>query len=96
MLRSAPAFCESSATEPSTSVWPQPAPEDSRPPPQTQMGRGVPQYRSRLKAQSTLFSSQLPKRPCLMCSGTQLICSLFASSSPFFSVVRMYQEGLAK
>ena len=59
---------------------------------QRQIGRGVPQYRSRDSAQSTLFSSQLPYRPCLMWSGNQLTPSFTASSRSFTSVVRTYQE----
>ena len=57
--------------------------------PSVHKGSGVPQKRSRESAQSTLFSSQLPKRPSLMFSGTQLIFSLLASSCFLNCVVRM-------
>src|SRR5579862_3692494 len=43
-----------------------------------QIGIGVPQYLLRDTAQSLAFSSHLPKRPSLMCSGTQWICALAA------------------
>src|SRR5699024_12057415 len=38
-------------------------------------GIGVPQYRFREMDQSRAPSSHLPNCPCLMCSGTQVICS---------------------
>ncbi len=60
-----------------------------------QMGRGVPQYRSREMAQSTLLRNHSPNLPCWMCSGCQLMSPLSATISSLYSVVRMYQEGLA-
>ena len=77
----------SSATEPTHVSWPSV---------QRQMGSGVPQYRSRDRAQSTLFSSQLPKRPCLMCSGCQPIRSFSRSSASRRSDVRANHEVLAQ
>ena len=63
--------------------------------PHCQMGIGVPQYRSREMAQSTLLRSHSPKRPSLMWSGYQLIW-LFCSTRSFFNAeVRMYHELLA-
>ena len=64
--------------------------------PQRQIGRGVPQKRSRESAQSTLFSSQSPKRPCLMCSGCQPICSFSRSSASRWSDVRANHVGFAQ
>ncbi len=61
----------------------------------TQIGIGVPQYREREIAQSTLFSSQSPIRPVFTFSGTQLVAALFAISSVLRSVVRTYQESSA-
>ena len=46
-------------------------------------------------AQSTLFSSHLPKRPCLMCGGYHSTVSFAASSRSRIAEVRMYQDGLA-
>ena len=43
------------------------------------MGRGVPQKRLRLIAQSRAFSSHLPKRPSRMCPGTQWTVRLCAT-----------------
>ena len=57
-----------------------------------QIGSGVPQYRSRESAQSTLFSSQLPYRPCWMCSGYQLTPSFTSSRRSLTAVVRTYQD----
>ena len=45
-----------------------------------QIGSGVPQYRSRDSAQSTLLFSQSPYRPVLMFSGYQFVFSFSASS----------------
>jgi hypothetical protein len=56
----------------------------------------VPQYRSRDSAQSTLFSSQLPKRPCLMFGGCQLMRSFSRNSGSRCSDVRTNQEVLAQ
>src|ERR1700694_1036833 len=61
----------------------------------TQNGRGVPQYREREIAQSTLFSSQSPMRPVFTCAGTQLVAALLAMSSALRSVVRVYLEASA-
>ncbi len=58
-------------------------------------GSGVPQYRSREIAQSTLFSSHLPMRPCLMCSGYQSTDSFVASRRSRSDEVAMYHDGLA-
>jgi hypothetical protein len=49
------------------------------------IGRGVPQHRFRLSAQSTLFSSQVSNLPVLRCSGIQLIDSLFGEEPIFTS-----------
>ncbi len=78
----------SSATDPTHVSWPQS--------PQRQTGIGVPQNRSRLSAQSTLFSSQSPNRPCLMCSGCQVICSFSRSSESLIADVRANQVGFAQ
>ncbi len=83
---SRPASSPSSVSEP-IAVW--------CPAPHRQIGSGVPQYRSREIAQSTLFSSQLPYRPCLMWSGTQFTASLTSSSRSFTAVVRAYQADRA-
>ncbi len=56
---------------------------------QTQMGSGVPQYRSRDRPQSTTFSRKLPMRPSLMLSGIQLTVRLFFTSSSRTAVMRM-------
>src|SRR2546430_3659863 len=85
--RSASAGSPSSSVELTTRVSWQPS--------QTQNGSGVPQYRVREKAQSTLFSSQSPIRPVFMCGGTQLVALLLATSWSFITVVRMYQESSA-
>ena len=82
-VTSRPASSESSVSEPIAVSWRSA---------QRQMGSGVPQYRSRDSAQSTLFSSQSPYRPCLMWSGYQLTDSLTSRSRSFTAVVRMYQE----
>src|SRR3989338_1218133 len=78
-----PDNCSSSSTDPTTvtlshlgfgiwdlgfSVW------------QSQTGKGVPQNRLREIAQSRAPSCHLPKRPSLICSGTQRICLLFFKS----------------
>ena len=65
------------------------------PSPSVQTGSGVPQNRSRDSAQSTLFSSQLPKRPAWMCAGTHLIVSLSATMRRLYAVVRMYHAFFA-
>ena len=45
---------------------------------QRQIGRGVPQNRSRESAQSTLFASHSPMRPSRMCAGCQSIVAFWA------------------
>ena len=90
---SASAFARSMARS-TTSAF-EPAQASAPQASQRQNGRGVPQYRSRLTAQSMLFSSQLPKRPCLMCPGYQLMRSFPAVSPSRWRVVRMYQLGFA-
>ncbi len=85
--RSRPASSARRATEPTHVSWP----ESHR-----HTGMGVPQNRSRDSAQSTLFSSQSPKRPCLMLSGCQPIVSFWASSSPLCADVRANHVGLAQ
>ena len=87
-MRSRPARSESSATDPMQVSVPQSS--------QRQTGSGVPQKRSRDSAQSTLFSSQSPKRPCLMCSGCQPMASFSRSSSSLRAEVRANQVGLAQ
>ena len=59
------------------------------------MGIGVPQYRSREIAQSTLLRSHSPKRPSRKWPGYQLISRFRATMSSLCAVVRMYQDGLA-
>jgi hypothetical protein len=79
---------DSSLTEPTHTSWLQSW--------QRQTGIGVPQYRSRDNAQSTLFSSQSPKRPCLMWSGYQLIVSFSRNSASLRSDVRANHVGFAQ
>ena len=62
----------------------------------TQIGSGVPQTRFREIAQSMTPFSQLPNRPCLMCSGTQSTCSFAATTSSTNSVTRTNQDGTAR
>ena len=57
-------------------------------------GSGVPQYRSRDRAQSTLLASHSPIRPSRMCSGCQPMVWFWATSSALRSEVRTYQLGL--
>src|SRR5919106_486598 len=80
---SRPARADNSRSEPTTVTWRRE---------QRHTGSGVPQYRSRDSAQSTLFSSQSPYRPCLMCSGYQFTDSLISRRRSFRAVVRMYQD----
>ena len=61
----------------------------------THSGSGVPQYRDRDSAQSTLLRSHSPYRPHLIVSGYQLVFSFSASSCSLIAVVRMYQAGSA-
>ena len=63
---------------------------------QRHTGIGVPQNRSRLSAQSMLFSSQSPNRPCLMCSGCQRMASFSRSNASLIADVRANQVGLAQ
>src|SRR5688572_10296388 len=62
-VKSLPAFSDNSLTEPTHSRCLHSS--------HSQIGKGVPQYRSRLNDQSILFSSQFPKRPFLIWSGVQ-------------------------
>ena len=62
---------------------------------QIQTLSGVPQQRSRESAQSTLLARKSPKRPSLMCSGSQWTARLFAIAWSLSAVVRMYQAGRA-
>src|SRR5674476_1204591 len=62
---------------------------------QRQIGSGVPQYRDRDSAQSTLLSSQSPYRPCLIESGYQFVRSFSRRRASLICVVRMYQDGWA-
>src|SRR6187401_3541528 len=62
---------------------------------QTQMGIGVPQYRSREMAQSLFSSSQLPNRPSPVSGGYQLIFLFPSIISAAYCVVRIYQDFLA-
>ena len=81
------ARANSSSYEPMHSMWSHS--------PQTQSGSGVPQYRSREIAQSTLPASHSPKRPSWMWPGTQWICSFSATIESRTAVVRKYHEGFA-
>src|ERR1700689_1852703 len=85
-VRSAPASSDSSASEP-TQVTCDCA--------HTHSGSGVPQYRVRDSAQSTLLRSHSPYRPCLTVAGHQFVCSFCSSSRSLIAVVLMYQEGSA-
>ena len=82
---SVPASSDSSASEPTQRVWPSS---------HRQTGSGVPQNRSRERAQSTLLASHSPIRPSRMCSGCQPIVWFWPTSSALRSDVRMYQLGL--
>jgi hypothetical protein len=62
---------------------------------QRQIGSGVPQYRCRESAQSTLLFSQSPYRPCLTVSGCQEVRSFSRSIASRTAVVRTYQDGWA-
>ena len=85
-VTSRPARSLSSVSEPTGVWWPFA---------QRQIGSGVPQYRSRESAQSTLFSSQFPYRPSRMCSGTHTTDAFTSSKRCFTAVVRTYQAGRA-
>ena len=84
--RSRPARPPSSASEPA---------HVSCPDGHSHTGSGVPQYRVRDSAQSTLLRSHSPYRPSLIVGGCQLVFSFSASSWSFTCVVLMYQEGSA-
>src|ERR1700733_8359283 len=58
-------------------------------------GSGVPQYRVRDSAQSTLLRSHSPYRPFLIVGGCQLVFSFSASNWSLIRVVLMYQDGSA-
>src|SRR6201995_4002098 len=81
-----PASPASSAREPTQVMW-----SFSH----SHNGSGVPQYRVRDRAQSTLFRSDSPYRPCLMLGAYQLVFSFSASSWSLAAVVRTYQDGSA-
>src|SRR5208283_3401677 len=61
----------------------------------TQIGSGVPQYRSRDSAQSLFSSSQLPKRPEPVSAGIQLICLFNSIILGAYFVVLMYHDSRA-
>src|SRR5580704_8597328 len=61
----------------------------------THSGSGVPQYRVRDSAQSTLLRSHSPYRPFLIVGGCQLVFSFSASIWSLIAVVLMYQDGSA-
>ena len=61
---------------------------------QRQTGSGVPQNRSRDRAQSTLFSSHSPKRPSRMWPGCQSIPWFSSIMRGATCDVAMYHEGL--
>src|SRR6266487_496395 len=85
-VRSAPASADSSTSEPTQVRC------DSG---HSHRGSGVPQYRVRDSAQSTLFRSHSPYRPYLTVAGYQLVRSFSSSSLPLIAVVLMYHEGTA-
>src|SRR5207244_7768997 len=58
----------------------------------SQTFKGVPQYRSRDNAQSTLFSSQAPNRPLPTSGGCQATCALTSSIRARTAVVRTNHE----
>src|SRR5690554_1669300 len=58
----------------------------------TQIGMGVPQKRCREIAQSTLFSSQVPKRPLPVLSGFQFILEFNSTIRSFTLVVFINQD----
>ena len=82
---SRPASSDSSEREPTQWAWPFP---------HRQTGSGVPQNRSRERAQSTFLASHSPIRPSRMCSGCQPMVWFSATSSDFRSEVFTYQLGL--
>src|SRR3954470_19783819 len=86
--RSRPVSSDSSVSEPTTTMR-----EGSAS--LRQIGSGVPQYRSRDSAQSTLLRSQSPYRPHWIVSGCQEVFSFSASSWSLIWLVRMYQDGCA-
>ena len=62
---------------------------------QTHTGKGVPQYRSRVTAQSMTFSTKLPMRPSRMVSGIQLTLLVNRTSLSFTAVMRMNHSSRA-
>ena len=84
-LRSVPVNAESSSREPTHVKWFSA---------QRQIGRGVPQNRSRESAQSTLFANHSPKRPSRMWAGCQSMVAFSASIFSLNSLVATYQLGL--
>ena len=86
LVRSRPASSDSSASEPTQVRC------DSG---HTHSGSGVPQYLVRDSAQSTLFRSHSPYRPCLTVAGYQFVRSFSASSLSLIAVVLMNHEGTA-
>ena len=74
----------SSSTEPIASIFPVSS--------LIQMGSGVPQKRSRESAQSTFVRRNSPKRPSLMCAGSQWTCWLFSMTRSISAVVLMNHE----
>ncbi len=90
--------CGSRADRSCPACWPSSASEPTHvrcPSAHRQIGSGVPQYRLRDSAQSTLLASQSPYRPVLMPDGCQSVRSFSASSCSAIAVVRMYQLGSA-
>ena len=84
--RSRPAAEASSARDPTQVRCPSP---------HSYSGSGVPQYRVRDSAQSTLLRSHSPYRPCLMVAGCHVVFSFSASNWSLIAVVLMYQDGSA-
>ncbi len=76
-----------SAQEAGASWWPQTS--------HSQMLSGVPQKRSRDRAQSTLPARKSPKRPSRMCSGSQVTSWLFSMTWSMTEVVLMNQASRA-
>ena len=62
---------------------------------QVQTGKGVPQYRSRVTAQSMTFSTKLPMRPSRMVSGIQFTLLVNLTSLSFTAVMRMNHSSRA-
>src|SRR3954470_12622623 len=81
--RSRPATLPSSVSDPIAVAWRFA---------QRQIGSGVPQYRDRDSAQSTLFLSQSPYRPSRMWAGYQFTPWFTSRRRSFLAVVRTYQD----